>query len=122
MKAVEDLSTVSDKIFKRSEGCFKSAVANFHGAPVPATEEVFEQLQMGESLSASTFSLINSAVTGVSDGSDHQYSGYLVAAPVRRGWDWRKGFERTNSGHDLLQLLRLRLATEMAQAWTGKRT
>ena len=35
----------------------------------------------------------------------------------KRGWDWRLGMKKGASGNDLLSILRLGLAKEVARAW-----
>ena len=35
----------------------------------------------------------------------------------KRGWDWRMGFAREVKGEDVLRILRLGLAREVARAW-----
>lgn len=50
-------------------------------------------------------------------------SGWLVKAAssddddVKRGWDWRRGMGREDSGDDLLKILRFGLAKEISRAW-----
>ena len=36
---------------------------------------------------------------------------------VKRGWDWRKGVRSDAKGEDVLRVLRLGLARDMAKAW-----
>lgn len=36
---------------------------------------------------------------------------------ARRGWDWRKGLKREAKGEDLLRILRLGLARDVARVW-----
>ena len=35
----------------------------------------------------------------------------------KRGWDWRTGMKKGATGKDLLSMLRLGLAKEVARAW-----
>lgn len=46
-------------------------------------------------------------------------SGVLVPGGEdgKRGWDWRMGFGREVKGEDVLRILRLGLAKEVARAW-----
>ena len=37
----------------------------------------------------------------------------------QRGWDWRAGMKEGATGQDLLRILRLNLAREVARAWVG---
>ena len=36
---------------------------------------------------------------------------------VKRGWDWRKGLEKDAKGEDVLRILRLGLAKDIAKHW-----
>lgn len=38
---------------------------------------------------------------------------------AKRGWDWRKGLKREAKGEDLLRILRLGLARDVARVWVG---
>lgn len=46
-------------------------------------------------------------------------SGVLVPGGEdgKRGWDWRMGFGREVKGEDVLRILRLGLAKDVARAW-----
>lgn len=116
LKAVEDLSTVSPTIFEQCEDCFKSALASVHGSAPPSPRSAMKKST--SNLSGSQFSLIGSEMLKQSQGkSSGSNSGVLVAGPVKRGWDWRKGFERNAKGEDVLKLLRFGLAKEMSRTW-----
>lgn len=39
------------------------------------------------------------------------------AAEVKRGWDWRTGLKADVKGEDVLGILRLELAKEVARGW-----
>ena len=38
-------------------------------------------------------------------------------AEVKRGWDWRKGLRRDAKGEEVLRVLRLGLARDVARVW-----
>ena len=40
----------------------------------------------------------------------------------RRGWDWRKGLARDAKGEDVLRILRLGLAKDIARHWITDET
>ena len=65
---------------------------------------------------SSSFSLIGSSMlpteTQATEGS-----GVLVKADVKRGWDWRKGLPREGTSKDVIRILRLGLAKEIARGW-----
>ena len=39
------------------------------------------------------------------------------ADPVSRSWDWRRGWQRDATGEDVLRVLRLNIAKELARGW-----
>ena len=39
------------------------------------------------------------------------------ADPVSRSWDWRRGWQRGATGEDVLRVLRLNIAKELARGW-----
>lgn len=38
----------------------------------------------------------------------------------KRGWDWRKGLAEDTKGEDVLRILRLGLANEIARHWISE--
>ena len=38
----------------------------------------------------------------------------------KKGWDWRKGLAETAKGEDVLRILRLGLAKDIARHWIGE--
>ena len=44
-------------------------------------------------------------------------SGVLIKGNIKRGWDWRKGVTANMKSEDLLRILRLGLAKDLAAAW-----
>ncbi len=69
-------------------------------------------------MTASTqFSLVGSSMLGSQPSDSIESSGVLVSAKIRRGWDWRKGLPKETSGADILRILRLGLAKDMARSW-----
>ena len=56
-------------------------------------------------------SMGSNALTNGNSGASGQEDG------EKRGWDWRKGMSRDAKGEDVLRILRLGLAREVARAW-----
>ena len=78
------------------------------------------------SLSASTgFSLIGSCILDGGSNSGMESSvltngdseAIVQDDGEKRGWDWRKGMDKDAKGEDVLRILRLGLAREVARAW-----
>ena len=77
------------------------------------------------SLTASSgFSLVGSSMTdedGADGGNDVVMNGNgkerEEVEKEKRGWDWRTGMREGAKGNDVLRILRLGLAREVARAW-----
>ncbi|KAF2458172.1 hypothetical protein BDY21DRAFT_319422 [Lineolata rhizophorae] len=131
LRAMEDFSTAPSSIRAANVDCLRTALKNAHasseargsapnGAAFPAA------LQKSTSgLSASTqFSLVGSSMLGsvTSGGTGTSGSSVLVDSfkdteSRKRGWDWRKGFGKDAGKDEVVRMLRLSLAREMAKAW-----
>ncbi|KAI9880783.1 MAG: hypothetical protein M1830_000219 [Pleopsidium flavum] len=124
LKAIEDLQTVTSRVYAQCEECFQSTIANAHGSQVLSTSpRAVMKKSLSNMTASSGFSLIGSEMlasagevderTGRSMGS----SGVLVKGEVKRGWDWRNGLGRGVKGEDVLRVLRVGLAKEVARGW-----
>lgn len=122
LKAIEDIVTVSAGVMTRCTEHFKAALADSKGA-LPAQLSKQSTSTTNGSGSGSHFSLLNAMSESQSNGS-MDGSGVLVGqitdkSEIKRGWDWRGGFDKTAKADDMLQILRLGLAREVSRAWTG---
>ena len=118
LKAIEDLQTVTPRVYAQCEECFRAAIAAFEGRSAPAAPRELLKKSMSSMTSAGSFSLVGSSMldSRTTEGSSSR-------APVRpeevkrRGWDWRKGLARDAKGEDVLRILRLGLAKDIARHW-----
>ena len=73
---------------------------------------------MSSMTSAGSFSLVGSSML---DSASSAASGSKALIKPdkeeRRGWDWRKGLEKDAKGEDVLRILRLGLARDIARHW-----
>jgi hypothetical protein len=113
LSAIEDLETVTPRVFAQCEECFRSTLLGYNvseGGPLSPNTVLKKSLS---SLSASTFSVIgNEMFSGPASAGS---SGVPVPRPGdkdgrARGWDWRAGLPETTRGEDVLRMLRLGLA------------
>lgn len=128
LKAVEDLSTVSNRIRAQCEESFKSALASYHGSEPPSPRSMMKKSMSGSLLASSIFSMIGSEMLQPqhrSKQSSEESSGVLVNengnGNERRGWDWRRGLDKDSQGEDVLRILRLGLAKEVSRLWLESR-
>lgn len=116
LSAIEDLETVTPRVFKQCQGCLLSTLK---GSQTPSPRAIFKKSV--SSLSASSFSLIGSEV--LSGPSSTSASGVLVPPPGEgRGWDWRVGLplQTETLGQEVLDLLRTGLARDLSLAALGR--
>lgn len=101
---------MTPRIYSECEDLFQAAVSS---AREPRGQPARDTLQKSiSSLTASSggFSLVGSSMLGA-------HSEMVIKADVKRGWDWRAGLPETVDGEDVLQILRLGLAKELARGW-----
>lgn len=131
MSAIEDLETVTSRVYSQCEECFRSTLLEYHSrAGGKSASEAFARPPSPQALlkksvssltASSSFSFIGSdmlesarmrSVSGAGSGSS---SAVLVShgqngEPVQRGWDWRAGLPEEAKAEDVLKMLRLGLA------------
>lgn len=133
---------MSARVYDQCEECFRSTLANARGERVLSPEAPRALLR--KSLSGLTgssgfsmFEMVGSEVLAppdvdVDEGEEGKgrsrsmgSSGVLVKGngerererEVKRGWDWRTGLKGNVKGEDVLGLLRIALAREVARGW-----
>lgn len=119
LRVVEDLQTVSARIYAQCDACLQAALANARGSAAPEPRTVLKESVEGLS-GSSQFELVGSAMWKSQEGGKSasvESSGVFVRGEVKRGWDWRKGFKSEVTGEDVLKVLRLGLAKEVARGW-----
>ena len=118
LKAIEDLQTVTSRVYAQCEECFRAATAAFEGRSAPAAPRELLKKSMSSMTSAGSFSLVGSSMldSRTTEGSG---SRALIKPEEgkRRGWDWRKGLAKDARGDDVLRILRLGLAKDIARHW-----
>jgi hypothetical protein len=129
LAAVEDLSTVSSRVFDAAEECLQAALRNHrHGSPPPSPHAMLKKSMSSGTNSNFSFSMMGSEMLlaksdtttgGRSTGSGG--SGVLVGGPSTKdqpssGWgDWRALFKNENTtGRDVVKMLRTGLAEELS--------
>ncbi|KAF2853384.1 hypothetical protein T440DRAFT_304146 [Plenodomus tracheiphilus IPT5] len=121
LSALEDLDTAPSMIRTQCEEVLRTTL---HAAHASSTLSSSSHLQHSTSNISSTYSLINSTdlqSTGASASNSVAHSAVMGhgggIGDVRRGWDWRKGFGQGKGGEDVLRVLRLGVAREVARAF-----
>lgn len=129
LKAIEDLQTVTSRVYAQCEECFRSSLAAAHGTQQAPSPQDMLRKTVSSMTCSSGFSLVGSSMLesessmgGTGSGSEEMVKasneGGKGGDGVKRGWDWRKGVVgREASGEEVLGILRLGLAREISKAW-----
>lgn len=135
LSAVEDLETVTPRVYAQCEECFRSTLIEYHQSRratradrsaslvLPPSPRALLKKSVSSATASSSFSLIGSdmieSARGQSGPGSIGGSTVLVSHPddgereqgcFERGWDWRAGLSEDASGQDVLRILRLGLA------------
>lgn len=147
LSAIEDLETVTPRVYAQCEECFRSTLIEYHqprrnagtdtstsGSMVLApSPRALLKKSVSSAAPPSSFSLIgNDMVESARDRSNSGAgsaggSGVLVSRPgdsdekgeSERGWDWRAGLPEDAKGEDVLRILRVGLARKLSQRALG---
>ncbi|RAL08634.1 putative nuclear pore complex subunit Nup85 [Aspergillus homomorphus CBS 101889] len=134
LSAIEDLQTVTPRVYAQCEECFRSTLIEYHSSKnanaspsadsyvLPPSPRAMLKKSVSGLNASSTFSfigneMIESARARSGSGSAGS-SGVLVprlnsekgSASHERGWDWRAGLPDDVTGEDIMRVLRLGLA------------
>lgn len=110
LKAVEDLQTVGSRVYDSCDTFLEMVLASGQGLKGSTPADLMRK---------STTSLTGSSyvMSGSSILASHVQKSTLAGGKVARGWDWRKGWQATTKGEDVLRRLRLGLSKDLATLW-----
>jgi len=124
LAAIEDYETAGALVKGQCEEVLQTTLRAARGDRVPNPEPKAALQKSGSGLGGSVYSLIGSQDFSVSSsvgGQSTEGSAVLVQGgkieDVQRGWDWRKGFPRGAEGGELVRVLRLGVAREVARCF-----
>lgn len=84
-----------------------------------STTSHFSFSVVGRSGDSGGFGVLSESSLKEKDGSRRGGGGGDNDVDVKRAWDWRKGMESDATVDDVLKVLRLGLAKEVARGWIG---
>ena len=129
LAAIEDLQTVSDRVYAATEECLAAALRQYHGSAPPSPHAMLKKSISSGTNSNFSFSMMGSEMLARSEeslGGKSLGSAVLVGKQaetetetddVQRGWDWRSRFKAEDTtGADVLKYLRLNIAQELSLA------
>ncbi|KAI9807732.1 MAG: hypothetical protein M1826_004476 [Phylliscum demangeonii] len=120
LKAIEDLQAAPHRLYTLAEDLFHAVVSGGERrSDAPSSGARLKQSTSSLTGSSAAFSFLGGSMLGsaVASGALDASGVFAVKPDLERGWDWREGLPPDVSARDLLQMLRLALATELSRAW-----
>ncbi|KAG6027817.1 hypothetical protein E4U41_000828 [Claviceps citrina] len=111
LKAVEDLQTVGSRVYDSCDTFLELVLASGQGLKGSTPADLMQKSTA--SLSGSSYVLSGSLMLA----SHVQRSRLGEGKMTPRGWDWRKGWQASSKGEDVLRRLRLGLSRDLATLW-----
>jgi hypothetical protein len=111
LKAIEDLQSVGDRVYKSAEEFFQLVLASVPGGPKGSTPADLMRKSTGPGGSfvlAGSQMLAGKLQRSISGG---------VKQNVRRGWDWRREVGAGTTGSAFLRRMRVGLTKDLARLW-----
>lgn len=120
LKAIEDLQAVGPRVYSACTEFLQTVVASGQGLKGSTPSDLLRKQPSNISGTSGSFSMVGSSMLASQLKQSMSSSGVLVKGNVKRGWDWRKGISAGTYGDDLLKILRLGLAQDLAKAWLAE--
>lgn len=117
LRTVEDLQSVGPRIYDNCAEFLQTVVASGQGMKGSTPSDMLRKTTSNVSGTSGSFSMVGSSMLASQMKQSMSGSGVLAKGNLKRGWDWRKGIAAGTSGEELLRILRLGLAKDLARAW-----
>lgn len=117
LKAIEDVQAVGPRVYSACTEFLQTVVASGQGLKGSSPTDMLRKTNSNISGTSGSFSMVGSSMLASQLKQSMSSSGVMVKGNVKRGWDWRRGISAGTSGEDLLRILRLGLAKDLAKAW-----
>ena len=118
LAAIEDLDTAPSMIRTQCEEVLATTLLSAHD---PNASQQLSKSTSNLTTASSQYSLIGSIDFGSADGQSAEGSTVFVKGghvdDSKRGWDWRKGFQKGAKSEDIIAVLRLGVAREIGRAF-----
>jgi hypothetical protein len=119
LKAVEDLQTVGPRVYSACAEFLQTIIASGQGLKGSSPTDMLRKTTSNSS-GSSSFSMVGSSMLASQLKQSMRSSGVIVKGNIKRGWDWRHGISASTKGDDILRILRLGLAKDLAKAWLSE--
>jgi hypothetical protein len=113
LKAVEDLQSVGDRVYRSAEEFFQLVLASVPGGLKGSTPADL----MRKSSAGGSFVLAGSQVLASQLQRSISGGNMKGGSNVRRGWDWRREMSSGITGEGFLRRMRVGLTKDLARLW-----
>ncbi|OWO97705.1 hypothetical protein B2J93_2465 [Marssonina coronariae] len=120
LRAIEDLQAVGPRVYSACVSFLQTVVASGQGLQGSSPADLLRKSTVNGSGSSGSFALVDSTMFASQmkqSMKSMDSSGVLVKGDIKRGWDWRNCISAGTSGDDVLRILRLGLAKDLAKAY-----
>jgi hypothetical protein len=116
LKAIEDVQAVGPRVYSACAQFLQTVIASAQGLKGSSPTDMLRKSTSNIS-GTSSFSMVGSSMLASQLKQSMGSSGVLVKGNTKRGWDWRQAISAGTTADDLLRILRLGLAKDLAKAW-----
>lgn len=120
LRTIEDLQSVGPRVYSACTEFLQTVVASGQGMKGSSPSDMLRKTTSDVSGTSGSFSMVGSSMLASQMKASMSSSGVLVKGNVKRGWDWRRGVAAGTTGDELLRILRLGLAKDLARAWVAE--
>lgn len=119
LKAIEDLQSVGPRVYSACTEFLQTVVASAQGLKGSTP---FDMLRKSTSNGSgmSSFSMVGSSMLASQLKQSMSSSGVMIRGNIKRGWDWRQCISAGTGGDEVLRILRLGLARDLAKAYLAE--
>ncbi|CCD44162.1 hypothetical protein ACHAP3_005239 [Botrytis cinerea] len=115
LRTIEDIQGIGPRIYAVCNAFLETVIKNASGLKGSNPMDLLSQSSSGTS---GSFSMVGSSMMASQFHKSVTASGILMnKGGIKRGWDWRKGINAGMTDVDILRVLRLGLAKDLARAW-----
>ncbi|RAL58260.1 hypothetical protein DID88_002260 [Monilinia fructigena] len=114
LRTIEDIQGIGPRIYSVCNAFLETVIKNASGLKGSTPMDLLSQSSSGTS---GSFSMVGSSMMASQFHKSVTASGLLNKENIKRGWDWRKGIKSGTTADDILRILRLGLAKDLARAW-----
>ncbi|PQE10921.1 nuclear pore complex subunit Nup85 protein [Rutstroemia sp. NJR-2017a WRK4] len=116
LRAIEDIQGVGPRIYSGCSDFLDAVIASKAGLKGAGPMDLLRQ-QSSEGGLGGSFSMAGSSMVASQLQRGLQESGLLSKGEIKRGWDWRERVRVGMGAEEVLRVLRLGLARDLARAW-----